>query len=267
MEQVKQVGILGCGWLGTKLALKLSAQNWNVNVSSTSVEGMKALKEKGLNSFQLRLSENSLEGDLAFFDGLDQLVISIPPKRTETDPYSQKIRFLLKFLQSKINCRVIFLSSTSVYGKKKGTYHEGSLLSPDTPSSLQLIQSEKMILESSNPEVVIRLGGLVGPDRNPIFKLYHKLIPNPDGVLNFIHETDAVEGIVQLLTHNELEGVFNLVSPHHPKRKDYYLYMANKFLLPTPKFAFHDPPLERRIDGSKIENQTSFSYQVDNLLI
>jgi hypothetical protein len=43
--------------------------------------------------------------------------------------------------------------------------------------------------------------------------------------------------------------------------------MANKFLLPTPKFAFHDPPLERMIDGSKIENQTSFSYQVDNLLI
>ena len=122
---------------------------------------MKALKEKGLNSFQLRLLVNSLEGDSAFFDGLDQLVISIPPKRTETDPYSQKIRFLLKFLQSKINCRVIFLSSTSVYGKKKGTYHEGSLLSPDTHSSLQLIQSEKMILESSNPGVVVRLGGLV----------------------------------------------------------------------------------------------------------
>ena len=100
-----------------------------------------------------------------------------------------------------------------------------------------------------------------------IFILHKKVIPNPEGVVNFIHQIDAVNGIFKLLTASEVEGVFNLVSPHHPKRKDYYLEMAKKYSLPAPKFNEQDSILYRLIEAKKIEEITDFNYQVDNLLI
>ena len=264
---MKLIGILGCGWLGTKLATKLNSLKWNVKVTKTSTEGAIALGELGLDSYRITLSEHSLNGDLEFFDNLDQLIISIPPKRGLIESFSKKINFLIDTLKLKNKTRIIFLSSTSVYGKKEGVFNESSLLFPDTDSSLQLEAAEKMIKKLPNPTVIIRLGGLIGDDRNPIFLLHKKVIPNPGGVVNFIHQIDAVNGIFKLLTASEVEGVFNLVSPHHPKRKNYYLEMAKKYSLSAPKFNEQDSILDRLIEAKKIEEITDFNYQVDNLLI
>jgi hypothetical protein len=69
------------------------------------------------------------------------------------------------------------------------------------------------------------------------------------------------------LSSSQAEGVYNLVSPHHPKRKDYYLKMAKKHSLSLPKFAENDPTIIRLIEAKKIKKLTGFNYQVDNLLI
>ena len=264
---MKKLGILGCGWLGTKLAVKLNSQKWNVKVSKTSTKGVISLGKQGIDSYRIILSENSIKGDLEFFENLDQLLISIPPKRDSIGNFSKKINYLINFLKSKSNTKIIFLSSTSVYGKRNGKFNEQSILFPDTDSSSNLVISEKMIQKSSNPSIIIRLGGLVGEDRNPIFHLNKKIITNPEGVINFIHHIDAVNGIFKLLSCSQAEGVFNLVSPHHPKRKDFYLKMAEKYSLSLPKFTENDPTIIRLIEAKKIKTLTGFNYQVDNLLI
>ena len=264
---LKQLGILGCGWLGTQLALRINSKSWMVKVTRTSENGTFALTEKGLHSFRILLSENSLEGDLEFFDNLDKLVVSIPPKRDEAKGFSRKISHLINYLETKNNCSIIFLSSTSVYGKKEGVFDETRTLSPETESSKELVESEKIILASSFPSVIVRLGGLVGEDRNPIFQLHKKIVPNPNGIINFIHQKDAVEGIFKLITTPKIEGVFNLVSPHHPKRRNYYLYMAKKYALSSPLFSEQDTTFTRQINALKIEQKTDFKYQVNNLLI
>lgn len=264
---LKRLGILGCGWLGTELAQRINSKSWNVKVTRTSEKGIIALTEKGFNSFQIEVTENSIKGDLKFFENLDQLIISIPPKRNEAKDYSRKINYLMNFLELKNKCRVIFLSSTSVYGKKEGVFDETSALSPETESSRELVESEKLILESDRPSIILRLGGLVGKDRNPIFQLHKKIIPNPDGIINFVDQKDAVEGIYKLLTTPTVEGVFNLVSPHHPKRRDYYLKMAKKYKLSVPVFSEQNPILMHQIEAVKIQQKTGFKYQVNNLLI
>lgn len=264
---VNQIGILGCGWLGTQLASRLHSLKWNIKVTKTTNEGVVALQKLGFESYRIALSENSLEGDLTFFENLDQLLISIPPKRDSNDRFSEKIDYLINSDKIKSNCRVIFLSSTSVYGKREGIFNEVSTLSPETDAARHLALSEKLIQNSSNPSVIVRLGGLIGKNRNPIFQLHKKVIPNPEGVINFIHEIDAVEGIFKLLSCIEVEGVFNLVSPHHPRRKDYYLQMAKKYNLSPPEFTKVNPLIERRIEASKIQELTDFDYLVDNLLI
>ncbi|MEK9566150.1 MAG: hypothetical protein VW125_03525 [Flavobacteriaceae bacterium] len=264
---LKRIGILGCGWLGTQLALTLKAQKWEIKVSKTTTDGTQAFKQQGWNSFRILLTEEGPQGDLSFFNALDQLVISIPPSRKGSSSYSAQIKTLIYSLQSHTKCRILLLSSTSVYGTESGKFDENSIPNPQTPASKELLLAENTILQSKNSGVIVRLGGLVGEDRNPIFQLQHKLIPNPRGRINFIHQLDAVNGILTLLSKTERKGVYNLVSPHHPIREDYYTFMAKKHKLPTPVFANQDPVVERWIEASKIAKETRFQYQVDNLLI
>ena len=70
---VNQIGILGCGWLGTQLASRLHSLKWNIKVTKTTNEGVVALQKLGFESYRIALSENSLEGDLTFFENLDQI--------------------------------------------------------------------------------------------------------------------------------------------------------------------------------------------------
>ena len=115
--------------------------------------------------------------------------------------------------------------------------------------------------------VIVRLGGLIGEDRNPIFQFQEKPISNPKGVINFIHQKDAIEGIIHLLNHSALQGIYNLVSPHHPEREIYYKAMAKKYKLADPQFQVQDQIKKRWVNASKIQKLTDFEYQVDNLLI
>ena len=264
---MKRIGILGCGWLGTQLALSLNTQNWVVKVSRTSGEGALDLNQQGLDSFRVLVSEEGPQGELSFFDNLDQLIISIPPSRSSVSTYGIKIKLLINYLESNSNCKIILLSSTSIYGKKSGRYNENSIPNPQTSASQELLIAENTVLKSKKSGVIVRLGGLVGEDRNPIFKLQQRVIPNPKGYINFIHQKDAISGIEKLLSKPELSGVFNLVSPHHPLREDYYTFMAKKHQLPAPEFETQGSVLKRWIIASKIEEQTGFQYQVNNLLI
>lgn len=264
---MKRIGILGCGWLGTQLASNLNAQKWVVKASRTSSQGALELKHQGLNSFRVFVTEAGLQGELSFFDNLDQLIVSIPPKRNTVSTYGAKIKQLIHYLESKSNCKILLLSSTSIYGKKSGRFDENSIPDPQTSASQELLIAEDAVLKYKNHGVVIRLGGLVGEKRNPIFQLHHREIPNPKGHINFLHQKDAICGIEKLLYKPALSGVFNLVSPHHPIREDYYAFMAKKYHLPTPKFETQDTVLKRWINASKIEEETDFQYQVNNLLI
>lgn len=264
---MNQVGILGCGWLGVGLAEKLTSDSFGLKVSRTSLESIAELKAKGWDAHQIFVANSSVQGNLEFFENLDQLIVSIPPGRANSSGYFEKISSLLKHLKSYPRCRIIFLSSTSVYGKKGGVYNESSSVFPETEAAKALVQSERLIVNSPHSSLVVRLGGLIGADRNPIFSLYKKLIPNPNGRINFISKEDAVLGLFQLIKHTALEGIFNIVHPHHHTRREYYLKMATKYELPTPNFKDDEPAVERFIQATKIEFETEFRYTVDNLLI
>ena len=121
-------------------------------------------------------------------------------------------------------------------------------------------------MNSTKASIIVRLGGLIGKDRHPIFKLQNRNIGNPGGRINFIHQKDAVSGICNLIVNPKLRGIYNLVSPHHPNREKYYEFMAKKLGLPSPKFT-SEPAIIRIIQARKIEDDTPFKYTVNNLLI
>jgi nucleoside-diphosphate-sugar epimerase len=264
---MKCVGILGCGWLGVPLGLQLKKENWSVRGSRRSSEGVLFLKEKGIDSYPLKLLTDRILGNPnGFFKELDILLISVPPNRKEPK-LDLKINYLLSHLKTNALEKIVFLSSTSVYGKSGGEFDEKSPPNPVTASAEVLVQCENLILDHPIPSLIIRLGGLIGPDRNPIFSLQNKAIPNPNGNINFITQIDAVSGIRTLLADPLVEGIFNLVNPDHPNRRIYYETQSKKHGLPNPSFREKDETLNRIIKGDKISSLTSFQYTIDNLLI
>ncbi len=261
------IGILGCGWLGVPLGNHLQQLGHNVRGSRTSDLGVLALQKKGIEGYRVVLEANQASGLDAFLDELDILIISLPPKRTSTEnEYVQKIQILIDAISSCSIRRILFLSSTSVYGSAANIYDETSLALPESIAAKALLTSEELLSKHPISSVIIRLGGLIGTDRNPIYSLQQKVIANPKGRINFVHQKDAVKGIAALVSHSALQGIFNLVSPHHPIREEYYREMAQKFNLIEPQFKSEKAQV-RIIKGSKITQKTSFDYTVDNLLI
>ena len=146
-------------------------------------------------------------------------------------------------------------------------YDETVTPRPESHSAKALLSCEQEVLDYAPSSIIIRLGGLIGDDRNPIFKLQGKLITNPEGVINFITQRDAIAGIEAILKLPiEKGGIFNLVSPHHPKRKEYYEFVTKKYALPAPKFQ-NDKFVLRVINSDAILRETTFEFKDDNLLI
>ena len=261
------VGILGCGWLGISLAKKFKKLNYQVLGSKTSLKGLSEIEKIGIEGFLVVLKQDKSEGILAFIKNIETLIISVPPQMKSSDSnFTGKIQTLINSIKSSSLKKVLFLSSTSVYGSKGGFFDETKKCFPDNRSAQELHYCEKLIKKLTIPTVIVRLGGLIGEDRNPIYYLQNKIIKNPNGRINFIHKDDAVNGISTLVTNKKINGLFNLVSPHHPTRKSYYNYVSKKYNLKDPKFENGEKVL-RIINGDKITKMTEFNYSVDNLLI
>ena len=111
-------------------------------------------------------------GKIDFFNHIDTLVIMIPPslRKNPQHNYAALFEQIIQKTESYKIKRVLFTSSTSVYGFQKGIITETSKLLGDTPSALQIINVEQKLQVNKNFEsIIVRLGGLIGPNRHPIF--------------------------------------------------------------------------------------------------
>jgi len=259
------VGILGFGWLGRAAAHALL--NKNIKVKASKTKWPKGSGGVGVEPFALCITEKTIVGDLTFFDAVNQLLIFLPPSQNNTGfSLLSVLEVLFKHITKTDIKRVIFTSSTSVYGPQSGIITENTQVAPHTKNAKVLVQCEQFIQKQNLPSLIFRLGGLVGSNRNPINQLQHKKISNPEGVINFIDQTDAVRVLIKALENETLSGVYNAVCPHHPTRRAYYIMQAKKRRLPTPQFA-QEPALKRIISSEKLQHDFNYVFEVDNLLI
>lgn len=135
---MKKVAIVGLGWLGMPLALSLMSRGWQVTGSKTTQDGVEAARMCGIDGYPLRL-EPQLVCDTEDLDALmnvDALVITLPARRTGPgeDFYLQAVQEIVDTALAHHVPRIIFTSSTSVYGNASGTLKENSPRNPQTAS-------------------------------------------------------------------------------------------------------------------------------------
>lgn len=263
---MKKVAIVGLGWLGMPLALSLMARGWEVKGSKTTQDGVEAARKCGVDCCQLQLRPE-LECDSETLDALlnvDALVVTLPARRSGPgdDFYLLAVQELVDSALARHVPRILFTSSTSVYGEVNGVVKETSPLNPQTHSAQELRDLEHWLHNLPGTSVdILRLAGLVGPHRHPGRFLAGKTVSGGNHVVNLVHLDDVIAAITQLLQSPKGGHTYNLCAPSHPTKADFYPYMARQLGMTPPVFIGDALPGKGKlVDGSRICNELGFEY-------
>ena len=260
-----QISILGCGWLGLPLAKSLLQNGFSIKGSTTSLEKISLLESEGITPFLVRLEEQQISASVADFLADSQiLIINIPPKLRggSTENFVAKITTLLPFIENSTVEKVLFVSSTSVYGEDNEFVSEVTVLNPDTEGGRQLAIVENILQKNSRFQTtILRFGGLISDDRNPVrFLSGRENIENPDAPINLIHQDDCIGIIEKIIALNSWDETYNAVAPFHPTRQEYYTQKATELNLALPKFAALNTIVGKTILNNKVIEVLDYSF-------
>ncbi len=257
---------MGCGWLGLPLAKAFIEDGYLVRGTTTSATKLGTLQKEGITPFLISLSEKKIEGNISgFLADMEVLVINIPPKLRggNKENYIKKMQLLLESLKAAKTKKVIFISSTSVYGDINAAITEETIPQPNTESGKQLLASENVF--KNTPEIrttIIRFGGLIGPDRHPITMLSgRKDLNNGNHPVNLIHLNDCISIINSVIRQHWWSEIFNAVYPFHPPKKEYYSQEAVKRGLKIPEYSNTSLHLGKKIDSRRLIHVKKYIFK------
>ncbi|GEL10550.1 Nucleoside-diphosphate-sugar epimerase [Flavobacterium glycines] len=274
---MEQISILGCGWLGLPLAKALISEGHSVKGSTTSNDKKELLENAGIAHYPIALEVKNFSAPVAdFLENSPILIIAIPPKlRGKNKDYSdaqnnsfvQKIKNLIPYIEKSSVEKLLFISSTAVYGEADTIIDENSPTVPVTESGKQLLEIEQLLLANTNfKTTILRFGGLIGPDRNPSrFLAGKENVPNPDAPVNLIHLDDCIGIIKKIIANTVWNEVLNAVTPFHPSRKDYYTQKALEENLIPPTFNHEIPSAGKTIVSEKLARLLDYTFTQPNL--
>ena len=155
---MNRIAVIGCGWLGLRLAKNLIENNYKVIAQKLLEKELKCNKLK-IKGIIFKIDNEKIFGETNFLKNIDQLIISIPPSIKN---YKKTIGTLYKLIKYNNNIKkVIFLSSISVYGKNENEILEDSQTNPETINAKLLLFAEEKFLNLNSSVCIIRLGGLI----------------------------------------------------------------------------------------------------------
>ena len=251
-----RVLIVGCGYVGTELGMRLAQ-------AGHEVWGLKrdpATLPDAVRPIEGDLFDFALESRLPV---VDQVVYAVSADVPSLDHYRKAyvegVENLLDAL-SGLNDppgRLIFLSSTAVYGDADGAWVDESI--PPSPEDFRgavLLEGEERFLDANIPSVCLRLGGIYGPGRTRLLervRLGEALCPAKGPVWsNRIHRNDAAGVLMHLMGKDDLNPVYVGVDEEPASICRVYEYVAA--LVGAPKPAVDSSNRARR-PGKRCSNR------------
>lgn len=262
-----QISILGCGWLGFPLALSLQQKGHVIHGSTTTTKKLETLKETAIKPFLIHLTEKNVQGDIdSFLHGSDVLILDMPPKM-RSDPsrsFSEKIKRLIPFIEASAVKRVLFVSSTSVFGEHQGRVDEETVPLPDIASGKELLKAEKLLTENTRFQTtILRFGGLTGADRHPVkYFSGRKNIPGANTPVNLIHQEDCIGIIEKIIQRDRWGHVFHGVYPEHPSKEVYYTRKAVEYRLEPPQFKDEADADYKKVESIYVTELLGYQFKV-----
>lgn len=211
-DMTERVLLAGCGDLGLRVAQRMldrGDQVWALrrNPPAGGTGGVRWLRG------DVRCPESLRDLPLGF----TRLVyLPTPDRRDETAyraTFIDGLRHVLQALDASALGRLLFVSSTAVYGAHAGGWvDEHTAPAPAGFNGTVLLEAERWLAAQAIPSVVLRLAGLYGPGR---LQLVDRLragvatVPrDPPHWANRIHVDDAAAAIVHLLGLPDAQAVY-----------------------------------------------------------
>lgn len=265
--------ILGCGYLGERVAQQWHAAGRTVYTVTRSPDRAETFAQAGY---------IPLLGDVMQPDSL-----RLPPDVTtilyaigldRTTGHSQRAVYvtgLQHALASLTNCgvsqpRVLYISSTSVYGESAGEWITSETPAHPTKESGHVCLEAETVLRDwahthTAPATVLRLAGIYGPgrllSRAASLRQQTPLSGCPQAWLNLIHVDDAVTAVLAA-ERNITAGNTWLVADTEPvPRGVYYSHLAALVNAPPPVFSAPDDP-ERNKRCDSRTTQATLNWQL-----
>ncbi|MDF1517477.1 MAG: dTDP-glucose 4,6-dehydratase [Lutibacter sp.] len=251
----KQISILGCGWLGKPLAVSLMKLGFKVKGSTTSEAKLSEFQELGITPFLINLAY--LKHNITVFLDSEILIVALPSKDIEG------FKNVICHIEKSPIKKVIFISSTSVYGNSEEVVTEVSETLPSALTTIEMLFKNSTHFETT----IIRFAGLFGYNRKPgnFFKDGRK-IPNPEGFVNMIHQNDCIQLIEKVIEKNAWNQILNGCADTHPSRKEFYTKCALDIRLKLPEFEEVGQAQKKIISNRKSKEILDFKYKYGDLL-
>jgi nucleoside-diphosphate-sugar epimerase len=231
-----RVLIVGCGFVGLPLAVKLIAQGHHVVGIRRSQSGAAALMSAGVEPFIADISRPEFMRPSGRFDWV---IFTAAARRGDSMEgyrlvYVDGMRRVLAQFATEPPAKFVYTSSTSVYGQQDGSLvKETSPTEPRSATATVLLEAERLVLAATKagiPAVVLRVAGIYGDDRLPLLDRVLKNEVRIEGRgtrhLNMIHRDDVVSSILAALRDGRAGECYNVVDNEPVTEIHFYTWLA-----------------------------------------
>jgi nucleoside-diphosphate-sugar epimerase len=265
--------VLGCGYLGRKVADAWKTEGHEVFAATRSAERAKTFAAAGLNPIIADLTRQTPE-----FPAVESALFAVSWDRTSgTTPrqvYAEGLQRAVEGLvRSSPELRTFLLiSTTGVYGDGEGgEVDEATPCRPSRESGQAYVEAEKYLADSplGDRAIILRLAGIYGPERIPLLGEVQRREPlavREEASLNLIHVEDAVATILACEARAPRPSLYCVSDGHPVRRGDWYRAVASAFGLPEPIFG---PPTsdggrrggDKLVRNSKLRREIAPSFR------
>ena len=245
--------VIGCGYLGQRVAQRWQAEGHDVLVLTRSASRAESFRRQGWQPIIGDVLDPQVLAELPPVDvalwavGLDR-----SSGRSQREVYIEGLQNVLKNIANRVR-RFLYVSSTSVYGQDDGSVvDETSPTQPTAENGQVCLAAEQVVWDffpidssATSPNFtgacIVRLAGIYGPGRliarAETLRARTPLTGNPEAWLNLIHVDDAATAALACAERG-IGGQTYLICDDRPlSRREFYSAVSRLVQAPEPVFA------------------------------
>ena len=231
--------IVGCGDIGRRVAVRLLRQNRMVTGVVRSEAGALAARVTGAHVLRVDLDSDTPPPGWA--SGYAEVYYFAPPPR-EGDTDERLRRCLAQFDSGKLPLRIVYISTSAVYGDCSGDWiTEAQPVAPTTARGRRRLDAETRLREWTQARgvrlVILRVPGIYGPGRlgtqglRDAMPVLREEDANPG---NRIHVDDLASCCIAALSPDVPDGIYNVGDGDHRSGSWFTGEVARQADLPPP---------------------------------
>jgi nucleoside-diphosphate-sugar epimerase len=258
----KSVLIVGCGYIGQRVAALLQADNCHVTGCVRSRQSAAQLDCSGITSITVDLDQPVAKHGWA--NGFDEVFYFAPPP-----PQGVQDLRMQAFLQAlDVEApprRIVYISTSAVYGDCQGAWiTESQAVNPATARGQRRLDAERRLsawCDAHNMQwVLLRVPGIYGPEKLPLARLRAGtpvLREEDSPYTNRIHADDLARICIAAMNSPHANTVYNVSDGQPSNMTDYFFRVADAAGLPRP-------PTVSRTEAQRVLSAGMLSFLQDS---